>query len=341
MKTEILPIDSPDSLRAAAIRAADLLKAGEVVALPTETVYGLAADATRPASVRRIFEIKGRPSHNPLIIHVARLDMARRCVADWPEAANRLAGLFWPGPLTMVLPRSNWIPDEVTGGGATVGIRIPAHGVMRETIARCRFPLAAPSANPSNALSPTSAQHVLEGLGGRIPLIVDGGDCAVGIESTVVDLTVSPPRVLRPGMVTQAAIYRALGLDPAPDNPSNLAGVEGGVVPRSPGLLSRHYSPRAKLEVWAVENPARLLDRLRRLEIPLAQVHYLCHTVLPEISGLGRVCLVPHDPEAYARALYAELHACDNLGARLIIVESLPDGEEWHALRDRVARAAS
>jgi len=341
MRTDIIPIDSPQALRLATAMAAERLAAGEVVALPTETVYGLAADATRPEAVRRIFEVKGRPSHNPLITHVSDLPMARRCVAHWPEEADRLAAQFWPGPLTLVMGRSPWIPDEVTAGGPTVGVRLPAHPVMRETIALCGFPLAAPSANLSNQLSPTTAQHVLDGLGGRIPLILDGGPCAVGIESTVVDLTVTPPRVLRPGMVSQEAINLALGLDagprslqpgPPPPNPSAL---------RSPGQLSRHYSPKARLEIWSSANRQRLAERLRRLDLPLAQVHYLCHAALPEISGLGRVSLIPADPDAYARALYAELHACDLLGARLIILEELPDGPEWDAIRDRVARAAT
>lgn len=341
MRTEIISIDSPQAFRRAIARAAERLAAGEVVALPTETVYGLAADATRPEAVRRIFEVKGRPSHNPLITHVSDLPMARRCVAHWPEAADRLAAQFWPGPLTLVMARSAWIPDEVTAAGPTAGVRLPAHPVMRETIALCGFPLAAPSANLSNHLSPTTAEHVLEGLGGRIPLILDGGPCAVGIESTVVDLTVTPPRVLRPGMVSQEAIDAALGFKPKnrafhPAPPSSAASAL-----RSPGQLSRHYSPKARLEVWPSANRQRLAERFRRLETPLAQVHYICHAALPEIGGLGRVCVIPSDPEAYARALYAELHVCDMLGARLIILEELPDGSEWAAIRDRVSRAAT
>jgi len=341
MRTEILPIDSPQTLRLATATAAERLAAGELVALPTETVYGLAADATRPDAVRRIFEVKGRPSHNPLITHVSDLPMARRCVSHWPEAADRLAAQFWPGPLTLVMARSSWIPDEVAAGGPTVGVRLPAHPVMRETIALCGFPLAAPSANLSNQLSPTTAQHVLEGLGGRIPLILDGGPCAVGIESTVVDLTTTPPRVLRPGMVSQQAVDFALGLD-SRTRPFQAGPPAPEASPlRSPGQLSRHYSPKARLEVWSSANRQRLAERLRRLDIPLAHVHCLCHDALPEISGLGRVCLIPADPEAYARAFYAELHACDLLGARLIILEALPDGSEWDAIRDRVARAAT
>jgi L-threonylcarbamoyladenylate synthase len=181
-----------------------------VVALPTETVYGLAANAFDPVAVARIYEIKGRPAHNPIIVHVASWELARRCAARWPVAADRLAHAFWPGPLTIVLPRSPAIPDVVTAGGATVGLRWPAHPFMQAVIRECGFPLAAPSANRSNEVSPTSAAHVLRGLGDWLPLIVDGGQSAVGIESTVVDLSETGARVLRPGMIHEEIIAATL-----------------------------------------------------------------------------------------------------------------------------------
>src|SRR5580698_9488250 len=197
--TQILTTHTPELFRTAVLRAAELLRAGEVVALPTETVYGLAANALDAAAVARIYEIKGRPAHNPIIVHVAGLEMARDCLADWPPLAEKLAGAFWPGPLTLVLPRSPRIPDIVTAGGPTVGVRWPSHPFIQAVIRECGFPLAAPSANLSNRVSPTNARHVSQSLGGKIPLIVDGGQSQVGIESTVIDLTTDPPRILRPG----------------------------------------------------------------------------------------------------------------------------------------------
>jgi L-threonylcarbamoyladenylate synthase len=174
-KAEVLSTHTAALFQVAVKRAAELLRAGEVVALPTETVYGLAANALDARAVARIFEIKGRPANNPIIVHVASLEMARRCVANWPAAAEKLARAFWPGPLTLVLPRANEIPDIVTASGQTVGVRWPSHPFIQAVIRECGFPLAAPSANPSNQISPTNADHVSKGLGGKIPLIVDGG----------------------------------------------------------------------------------------------------------------------------------------------------------------------
>jgi len=181
------------------------------VALPTETVYGLAANALNAKAVARIFEIKGRPSRNPIIVHVADMVMARRCVTLWPENADKLAKAFWPGPLTLVLPRAAEIPDVVTAGGGTVGVRWPGHPFIQEVIRECGFPLAAPSANPAGQISPTNADHVLKAFGDRIPLIVDGGQSQVGIESTVLDLTQGPPQVLRPGMVHEESLIAVIG----------------------------------------------------------------------------------------------------------------------------------
>src|SRR6266571_1446098 len=183
--TEVLPTHTSALFDAAVRRAAELLRAGEVVALPTETVYGLAANALDAQAVARIFEVKGRPAHNPVIVHVASAEMARRSVANWPSLAEQLAKSCWPGPLTLVLPRSREIPDIVTAGGSTVGVRWPSHPFIQEVIRACGFPLAVPSANPASAVSPTNAGHVLKSLGGKIPLIVDGGQAQVGIESTV------------------------------------------------------------------------------------------------------------------------------------------------------------
>jgi L-threonylcarbamoyladenylate synthase len=201
MTTEILSTHTPALFSAAVKCATELLRAGEVVALPTETVYGLAANALDAQAVAKIFQIKGRPANNPIIVHVAGNEMAKRCAENFPPLAEKLSKSFWPGPLALVLPRAKKIPDNVTAGGETVGIRWPSHPFIQAVIRECGFPLAAPSANLSNQISPTNAEHVRAQLGGKISLIVDGGQSQVGIESTVLDLTVSPPQILRPGMI--------------------------------------------------------------------------------------------------------------------------------------------
>jgi len=307
-----------------------LLRAGEVVAIPTETVYGLAANALNPAAVARIYEIKGRPAHNPIICHVADRGLAHRCVEDWTDIAERLAQSFWPGPLTLVLPRSKIIPDIVTAGGRTVGIRWPSHPFIQAVIKACDFPLAAPSANLSNQLSPTSAAHVHKQLEGRIPLIVDGGNCNVGIESTVVDVSIHPPHLLRPGMIHEESLLSVTaGL--------KVGGASGEL--RSPGLLKKHYSPRARLLVEAWKSDAELNDLIAKLGIVPKRACVVAHSHVPSAGEWLRVAVVPHDAEAYARALYAELHQCDESGADAIIVERLPDTSDWRALADRLKRA--
>jgi L-threonylcarbamoyladenylate synthase len=305
------------------MRAAELLRRGEVVALPTETVYGLAANALNPQAVARIYEIKGRPAFNPIIVHVSGIEMAKTCLREWPPIAQKLADAFWPGPLTLVLPRSEQIPDIVAAGGSTVGVRWPRHPLMLEVIRLCGFPLAAPSANRSGELSPTTAEHVRKSFGSSVPVIVDGGPSNVGIESTVLDLSVRPPRVLRPGMIHAESLLAVTGELSSTDSEH--------VPPKSPGLLLRHYSPKARLVVREWQNESEM-------ESQAPDVHIIAHSKIPR---QGNVSVVPHDPEAYARALYAELHRCDEAGARLIIVEAVPSTPEWLPIRDRLKRAAS
>ncbi|TXT52250.1 MAG: Sua5/YciO/YrdC/YwlC family protein [Limisphaerales bacterium] len=336
---EVLSTHTPALFAAAAGRAAELLRAGEVVALPTETVYGLAANALDRQAVAKIYELKGRPAHNPIIVHVDGLDMARRCVREWPAAAERLAGAFWPGPLTIVLPRAAGIPDLVTAGGDTVGVRWPQHPLMREVIRACGFPLAAPSANLSNQLSPTNVEHVRKQLGDRLRLIVDGGDSNVGIESTVVDLTVNPPRVLRPGMIHAESLAAALGDGRLPIGDGRLEHGESAL--RSPGQLPKHYSPKARLVVLAWRDEAELKARLAGLGVAPASAWVLAHSHIPLGGGFGSVSVIPHDAEAYARALYAELHHCDEEGAACIVAEAPPDTPEWRGIADRLRRAAA
>ncbi len=332
---EILPTHTPALFDEAVRRAAAALRAGEVVGLPTETVYGLAANALDAQAVAKIYETKGRPAHNPIIVHVAGLEMARGCASAWPAAADRLAAAFWPGPLTLVVPRAAGIPDIVTAGGGTVGVRWPGHPFMQAVIRACGFPLAAPSANPSNQVSPTNAEHVRRLLGARVPLIIDGGQAQVGIESTVLDLTVEPTRVLRPGMIHEESLRAVLGETRGPE------GVASGGALRSPGQLEKHYSPRARLVVLAWRDEAELLSLLAELGLPMADCHLIAHAQVPHAEGFAGVSLIPHDAEAFARALYAEWHRCDEAGARVIVMEALPEGPEWRGLEDRLRRAAS
>jgi len=331
---EVLPTHTPELFQAAVRRAADLLRAGEVVALPTETVYGLAANALDAKAVERIFQIKGRPAHNPIIVHVASIDMAKRCVAHWSDLAGRLAKAFWPGPLTLVLPRAKEIPGVVTAGGPTVGVRWPSHPFIQAVIRECGFPLAAPSANPSNLVSPTNAEHVRKALGDKIRLIVDGGQSQVGLESTVLDISASPPRLLRPGMIHEQGLLAVTG-------DLVLGASESPEVLKSPGLLKKHYSPKARLVMWSWRDERELRMRSAECGVRSSGVHVVAHTCIHSGAGFGRVSVIPHDAAAFARAIYAELHQCDEAGAELIVVEALPDAPEWRAIADRLGRAAA
>jgi L-threonylcarbamoyladenylate synthase len=331
---DVLPTHTPELFRAAVRRATELLRAGEAVALPTETVYGLAANALDARAVERIFQIKGRPAHNPIIVHVASIEMAKRCAANWPALAGSLAKAFWPGPLTLVLPRATEIPDVVTANGPTVGVRWPNHPFIQAVIRECDFPLAAPSANLSNRVSATTAEHVRKHLGDRVRLIVDGGQSQIGLESTVLDIAGSPPRLLRPGMIHEQALLAVTG-------ELVLGASESTAVLKSPGLLRKHYSPKAKLVVWSWRDEGELEARSSKAEVRRPKICVIAHTHIPSGAGFGRVSVIPHDATAFARAIYAELHQCDEAGAELIVVEALPEAPEWRAIADRLRRAAA
>ncbi len=335
MNTEILSTHTKELFQLAVQRAAQLLRAGELVTLPTETVYGLAANALDEGAVAKIFQVKGRPSHNPIIVHVASGEMARSCAAEWPEVAEQFARSFWPGPMTLVLPRAKKIPNIVTAGGETAGIRWPSHPFMQAVIRECGFPLAAPSANLSNQISPTNAGHVHSQLRGKIPLIVDGGQSQVGIESTVVDLAARPPRILRPGMIHEESIVAVAGKIQSP------AGAGTATTLRSPGLLKKHYSPKARLMIACWRDDADLAAQIKNWNCKIEHVQIVAHTKIPVGLGAANVSVIPHDAEAFARALYAELHRCDAAGAQLIVVETLPDRPEWTGIADRLKRAAA
>lgn len=330
--TEVVRVSADAPERAPLERAADILRAGGLVAFPTETVYGLGANAWDGRAVARIFAAKGRPATNPLIVHVASLEDARNLAADWPRPAALLAERFWPGPLTLVLPRADRVPDIVTAGQNTVAIRMPAHAVARALIALADLPIAAPSANRSSRLSPTHAAHVLRDLHGLIDMILDAGATTGGLESTVLDLTVTPPRLLRPGLVTPAQLQAVIG-----PIAHDALSVSSPTLPvPSPGMLARHYAPRAPLECVADDAWPRVAELHR------AGLHVGWLTFRTERLPAGVTATVmPVSPFTYAAQLYAALHALDDAGVDRIVVELPPDTEEWLAVRDRLRRAST
>ncbi|HEV2132123.1 MAG TPA: L-threonylcarbamoyladenylate synthase [Longimicrobiaceae bacterium] len=314
-------------------RAAEVLRLGGLVAFPTETVYGLGGNALDREAVRRIFAAKGRPSYNPLIAHLADAEAARRLVLAWPESAARLAAAFWPGPLTLVLPKRPEVPDEVTAGLSSVAVRVPAHPVAHALLRAADLPVAAPSANRFTRISPTTAQHVEKALGDRVDLILDGGPTSVGIESTVLDLTGERPRLLRPGSISVAELQRIAG-------EIEVAAPQGsGTAPRpSPGMLDRHYAPRAELRIFPPEEREQAADLARRATAEGSTVGALL--LSPLATPVQHPLRMPDEPTAYAQRLYAALHDLDDRGCELILVEQVPDAAEWAGVRDRLQRAS-
>jgi L-threonylcarbamoyladenylate synthase len=291
--------------------AAQILRDGGLVAFPTETVYGLGANALDASAVAKIYEMKGRPETSPLIVHASSVEMARALVAVWPREAEELAQRWWPGPLTLVLPKAAHIPDIVTAGLATVGVRIPAHPLALQLIETAGVPLAAPSANRFKELSPTTAAHVRAAFGDSIP-VLDGGPTRVGIESTVVSIADGKITLLRPGMIALGEIEKAV----TPE----------GAHP-SPGMAARHYSPRTPLLL--VDTPS---------EMPNRRGAYVWWNT----SGLtARSLRMPNDPVGYAQRIYSVLHDLDQENWPWIAVEAPPDSAEWAAIADRLKRAAS
>ncbi|WP_411278653.1 L-threonylcarbamoyladenylate synthase [Gemmatimonas sp.] len=337
--------DNPDPV--VVEHAAALLRRGGLVAFPTETVYGLGANALDPIAVAAIYTAKGRPAWNPVIAHVPDAAAARLLTRQWPPAADCLAAAFWPGPLTVVLPKAAHLPDVATAGLDAVAVRVPAHPVALALLRAVGVPIAAPSANRFTQVSPTTAQHVQASLGDRVGLILDGGPSRVGIESTVVDLTGPDAVILRPGMISAADIALALrgsGVavrsvtttvrhDAAGDAPAQ----------RSPGMADRHYAPRA--DVWLFD-PEQQPEIAAALTVALAarnpatgRVTALLRTTTLSLPD-GTIVRMPDEPAAYARELYAALHAADAADASLIVIERPPDDDRWAGLRDRLARAS-
>ncbi|WP_406695500.1 L-threonylcarbamoyladenylate synthase [Singulisphaera sp. Ch08] len=330
--TPVIPVNDDEPDPSAVAAAAGILRRGGLVAFATETVYGLGADATNPEAVARIFLAKGRPSFNPLIVHADCVEMARDSVLEWPASADVLAREFWPGPLTLVLPRAANIPDVVTAGRETVGVRIPRSRVARALIQATGRPIAAPSANRSTGISPTEAWHVSNDLDGKIDLILDSGKTGVGIESTVLDLTTNPPRVLRPGSITVEQIREALQLE--------VLG-QGAISPdsqahSSPGQMDIHYAPRTptfRIEREAFESVPR---EGRWVLIVLGETPSI--DVPPGRRPDQQFHL--QTPTEAESSLYSHLQAIDLSGVDFLVIVPPPDEPRWLAIRDRLWRAS-
>ncbi len=315
---------------AAIAEAAALIRAGELVAFPTETVYGLGARALDAAAIARIFAAKGRPTTHPLIAHVRGAVDARALTTAWDERAEALAARGWPGPLTLIVPRAPSVPAELSGGKPTVAVRAPAHPVAQALLDAVGEPLAAPSANRYQTLSPTTAEHVVRSLAGAVPLVLDGGPCQAGVESTVLDLTVSPPAVLRPGALPLATL-RAL----VPDVVLRSGAVADEAARHSPGQDAVHYAPQAPLHLLSRDEA---IAAARAATAPVGLVLRTAATAIPahvSAHALG------DNAEAYAHRLYATLHALDDAGVSAIYVELPPGDEAWLAVNDRLRRAAA
>ena len=315
----------PDAIAA----AVDALRAGDVIGLPTETVYGLAADASNPVAVARIFAIKGRPSTHPVIVHIGDAAELPRWARDVPAEAHALIQEFWPGPLTLVLPRAASVPLEVTGGQDTVAIRMPAHPVALAVLRAFGGGLAAPSANRYGRISPTTAAHVREDLGDDVPIVLDGGPAAVGLESTIVACLDGSVRILRPGVIGADAIAAVVG--PLAETTPAVA------VPRVPGSVVSHYAPRTPVELV---DASAVSDVVRTHTEAGHRVAVLSST--PEDAAAAATWL-PAAPDAitYGRDLYAQMRDLDHVGADVIVIARPPAGPAWVAVHDRLTRAAA
>ncbi|MDO4554392.1 MAG: L-threonylcarbamoyladenylate synthase [Lachnospiraceae bacterium] len=348
MKTELIEIQSKD-LRTAAgreilDRAAKLLQDGEVVAFPTETVYGLGADGMHASASAKIYAAKGRPSDNPLILHIAKFEQLSGIVSEISENARKLMEAFWPGPMTIILAKHPSVPLETTGGLSTVAVRMPSHPVARELILRSGLPIAAPSANRSGRPSPTTAAHVMEDMEGRIPLILDGGKVGIGIESTIIDMTGEKPVILRPGYITPAMIEEVVSgvsIDPA---------ILGGPMaaelkPKAPGMKYRHYAPAG--DMFLVEGESGQVIKKINALVKEKQSEGYKTGIIGTTENINQYCAdIIRDlgsriePVKIAANLYGTLREMDQLGVQVIYGESFEEGEFYGAIRNRILKAA-
>jgi L-threonylcarbamoyladenylate synthase len=330
--TKLLQVNRDHPEARAIEQAAAVIRRGGLVAFPTETVYGLGADAMNETAIRRIFEAKGRPADNPLILHINNREMLDLVAADPGDNAAALIDRYWPGPLTLVLNRKPAVAPSVSAGLPTVAVRMPRNPTALGLIGAARTPIAAPSANRSGRPSPTSAAHVLADLGGRIEMIIDGGPTDIGIESTVLDLTGPAPVILRPGWITEEQIARVTGaVAPA----ASLA-----ELGRSPGTRYRHYSPRARVVLVEAGSQARP-EEVCKDNLKTATVGFIGHTPPAIDDARFHATILRADPADYASKIYSALREMDERGARVVVVEGIPEAGEGAAVMDRLRRAAS
>ena len=356
MITRVLAVDAHDPEPEVIDEAVCILRAGGLVAFPTETVYGLGARALDERAVARVFAAKGRPSAHPLIAHVDGEAAARELAADWPELASRLARAFWPGPLTLVVARAKRVPAAVAGGGDSLALRAPAHPVARALIAALGEPIAAPSANRFQEISPTTAAHVLKSLDGEVDLILDGGACSRGIESTVVDVRGAVARVLRPGALDLARLRAVVPTIAHGDaaqgaHVAHVAQVASDVPRASPGMDARHYAPRARLVVVDTRHEAQRVAC--GLASSGARVGLVLHTseagsshdapLSLDLARTERILTkkLPADASGFARGFFSALHELDDAGVDAIVVENVPGDDAWWAVADRLRRGAT
>jgi len=333
-------VESIPQMRSDVTRAVDILRQGGVVALPTETVYGLGADASNPEAVAKVFALKSRPADHPLIVHISGIDKLPQWAGEIPASAQALASRFWPGPLTMIFKRAPSVLDAVTGGQDTIGLRVPNHPLTLQVLAEFGGGVAAPSANRFGRISPTRAEHVAEEFGDRVDYILDGGPCEVGLESTIVDLTAARPRILRLGAVTAEDIDSALGHADYTEEGGHTSREEEPSLPRTPGSLAAHYAPEtpmrlvdsAELETRVLEliSLGRSVGVIARKPAPSAEIP----------AGCAWMAISP-EPAEYGRLLYATMRELDHMRCDLILVEAPPALKEWEAIADRLTRAAS
>lgn len=325
-----IPGETPPDLQidSAIERAVQTLSTGGLVSFPTETVYGLGADAEIPAAVRRIFTVKGRPPTHPLILHVGAAAMMEGYARAVPDVAWEIAEHFWPGPLTLILKRKQGVSDLITGGQDTVGLRVPSHPVAQRLLRAFGRAIAAPSANRFGRISPTQATHVARELGGRVDQVLDGGSCTVGLESTILDLSGVSPRILRPGSISRDMIASVLGEPPV---------VGDSDKPRVPGQMASHYAPRTPMQLVNAQDLAELAGRLS----PMGRLAVMARQPTPDGCPETRWKTMPADHVGYARDLYASLRDVDEEGYDCLLVEYPPLSPEWEAVRDRLERAAN
>lgn len=340
---------SPLSEKVQAIlnEAAELLKNGELVAFPTETVYGLGANALQDSACQKIYQVKGRPSDNPLIVHVATLQQAQQVVREWPEQAAICAREFWPGPLTMVLPKNDLVPSVVSGGLETVAVRMPSHPAALALLRAADLPVAAPSANISGKPSPTEGKHVWQDLNGKIPLLIDTGKCAIGLESTVLDLTSETPCILRPGGITLEQLQAVLGKVVIDSTAQN--GAKEVAVPQAPGMKYRHYAPRGTIIILNADEDKKtqIINGLRQKRsgqkvalICFAETaELLDRKILDQIDFLFELGSLKQ-PRRAAGKLFESLRLCDEKAINLILVEGMPESGIGLAFMNRLKKAA-